>query len=234
MHVQTPGTHVWSPYSLEQRKRTSRDLINLLEQKWSILSFWIRRCRVSNIHKRTNVLLSLLRNAEQRFPIKSRAKRDNERICVQRPLTLTIGNRGRALRAGGIPVGGGRLDGTETTVTLVGHLAAIVRVLSVTVRWLLGVRRSVFAECLEGRLLLLAWRRAAAAARVLAALVIIDGRFVLRCVVLLNGSTCHAALHDVSFRELARHLETALLNSRKKNPIVSSAWKIMSNAKKLS
>jgi len=153
---------------------------------------------------------------------------------------LTIGNRGRALCAGGIPVGGGRLDGTETTITLVGHLAAIVRVLSVTVRRLLGVRRGVLTESLKSRLLLLARRRAAAAARVLAALVVVDGRFVLRCVVLLNGSACHAALHDVSFRELAWHFKTAVLNA-KKIPLYpfsyffSSyfAWKIINSAKLL-
>lgn len=130
---------------------------------------------------------------------------------IQGPLTLTIGNRGRALRTGGIPVGGGRLDGTEASVTLVGHLAAVVRVLSIAVRRLLGVRRGVLAESLDGRLFLLAWRGTSTAARVLAALVVVDGRLVLRRVVPLDGTTRHATLHDVSFRKLARHFNAALL-----------------------
>lgn len=128
------------------------------------------------------------------------------------PLTLTIGNRGRALSAGGIPVGSGRLDSTETSVTLVGYLAAIVRVLAVTVRRLLGVRRGVLAESLEGRLVLLARRGATAATRVLATLVIVDGRLVLRRVVLLDGPTRHAALDDVSLSEFPWHFKAALLN----------------------
>lgn len=130
---------------------------------------------------------------------------------------MTIGNRGRALRAGGIPVGGGRLDGTEASVTLVGHLTAIVRVLSIAVWRLLGVRCGVLAESLDGWLLLFARRGASAAARVLAALVVVDGRLVLWRVVLLDGTSCHATLHDVSFRKLARHFKTAFLNRANKS-----------------
>lgn len=141
----------------------------------------------------------------------------SDTLYTQRPLTLTIGNRGRALRTGGIPVGGGRLDGTETSVTLVGHLAAVVRVLPVAVRRLLGVRRGVLAESLDGRLFLLARRGASTAARVLAALVVVDGRFVLWRVVPLDGATRHSALHDVSFRKLARHFEAALLDKANKS-----------------
>jgi len=132
---------------------------------------------------------------------------------------LTIGNRGRALRAGGIPVGGGRLDGTEASVTLVGYLAAVVRVLSIAVRRLLGVRRGVLAESLDGWLLLFTRRGASAAARVLAALVVVDGRLVLWRVVSLDGATRHATLHDVSFRKLARHFKTGLLNTEQTNPV---------------
>jgi len=130
-----------------------------------------------------------------------------------RPLTLTIGNRGRALRAGGVPVGGGQLDGTETSVALVGDLAAVVRVLAIAVGRLLSVHLSgVLVESLDCWLFLLARRGATTTARVLAALVVVDGRFVLWRVVPLDGPTRHATLHHVSLRELARHLEAALLD----------------------
>lgn len=134
---------------------------------------------------------------------------------------MTIGNRRRGLSAGGIPVGSGRLDSAEAPVALVGHLAAIVRVLAVAVRRLLGVRRGVLAESLESRLVLLARRGATAATRVLAALVIVDGRLVLRRVVLLDGPTRHAALDDVSLGELSWHFKAALLDNRKEIAVKS-------------
>lgn len=140
-------------------------------------------------------------------------------IYIQRPLTLTIGNRGRALRTGGISVGGGRLDGTEASVTLVGHLAAVVRVLSIAVRRLLGVRRGVLAKSLDGWLFLFTRRGASTAARVLATLVVVDGRLVLWRVVSLDGATRYATLHDVSFRKLARYFKTGLLNTKQTNPV---------------
>lgn len=156
-------------------------------------------------------------------------------------LTLTIGNRGRGLRsAGGIPVRAGQLDGTETAVTLVGYLAAIVRMLAVTaVRRLLCVHRhhhrggGILAETLDGRLFLLARRGTTTTARVLAAFVVVDGRLVLGRVVPLDGTACHATLHHVSLGELARHFETAALldkDARQTDPLESRSLEDVTRA----
>lgn len=129
-----------------------------------------------------------------------------------RSLTLTIGNRGRALRAGGVPISHGRLNGTKTAVTLVGHLTAVVRVLAVAVGRLLAVANLV-AESLGGLLLVRGRtrRRASTAARLLAALVVVNRRLVFRRAFLLDGPTRHAALHDVTLREIVRQLRLLLL-----------------------
>ena len=125
-------------------------------------------------------------------------------------LTLTIGNRGRSLRARPrIPVAGGWLHGAQTSVPLVGDLAAIVGVLAVAVGGL-GVMDGpghVLAEALQHGFLLDRRRtgRWAAAVRLLAALVIVDARLVLGGVVLLDRPAGHATLHHVSLRELLGH-----------------------------
>lgn len=125
-------------------------------------------------------------------------------------LTLTIGNRGRPLRARPrIPVAGGWLHGAQTSVSLVGDLAAIVGVLAIAMGGL-GVMYgpgNVLAEALQHGFLLDRGRTGCwtAAVRVLAALVIVDARLVLGGVVLLDRPARHATLHHVSLRELLGH-----------------------------